>query len=97
MSSTVLLFSLSTLSISHLLLYPLLHDHCPLLSLWPAAGVGHYIHYEIEVAYPAAKNIVELDQVQNEECGDGMTNIIIFGASDSLCLYTTTTDLYQLN
>ena len=34
---------------------------------------------EIEVAHPAAKNMIELSRTQDEECGDGTTSVIILG------------------
>ena len=41
---------------------------------------GNAILREIEVAHPAAKNMIELSRTQDEECGDGTTSVIILGA-----------------
>ncbi|KAL8831669.1 MAG: hypothetical protein Q9170_005192 [Blastenia crenularia] len=38
---------------------------------------GHAILREIEVAHPAAKNMIELSRTQDEEVGDGTTTVII--------------------
>ncbi|KAH9912159.1 T-complex protein 1 [Epithele typhae] len=38
---------------------------------------GNAILREIEVAHPAAKNMIELSRTQDEECGDGTTSVII--------------------
>ncbi|KAF2721252.1 t-complex protein 1 subunit gamma [Polychaeton citri CBS 116435] len=38
---------------------------------------GHAILREIEVAHPAAKSMIELARVQDEEVGDGTTTVII--------------------
>ena len=35
------------------------------------------IFCEIDIAHPAAKNIIELSWTQDEECGDGMTSVIV--------------------
>ncbi|KAF8417898.1 hypothetical protein L210DRAFT_3427663, partial [Boletus edulis BED1] len=35
---------------------------------------GNAILREIDVAHPAAKNMIELSQTQDEECGDGTTS-----------------------
>lgn len=40
---------------------------------------GNAILREIEVAHPAAKNMIELSRTQDEECGDGTTSVIILG------------------
>ncbi len=40
---------------------------------------GHAILREIEVAHPAAKNMIELSRTQDEEVGDGTTTVIILG------------------
>ena len=42
---------------------------------------GNAILREIDVAHPAAKNMIELSRTQDEECGDGTTSVIILGAS----------------
>lgn len=42
---------------------------------------GNAILREIEVAHPAAKNMIELSRTQDEECGDGTTSVIILGMS----------------
>jgi hypothetical protein len=34
----------------------------------------------MDVAHPAAENMIELSQTQDEECGDGTTSVIILGA-----------------
>jgi TCP-1/cpn60 chaperonin family len=41
---------------------------------------GNAILREIEVAHPAAKNMIELSRTQDEEVGDGTTSVIILGA-----------------
>lgn len=38
---------------------------------------GNAILREIDVAHPAAKNMIELSRTQDEECGDGTTSVII--------------------
>ena len=40
---------------------------------------GNSILREVEVAHPAAKNMIELSRTQDEECGDGTTSVIILG------------------
>lgn len=40
---------------------------------------GNAILREIDVAHPAAKNMLELSRTQDEECGDGTTSVIILG------------------
>jgi T-complex protein 1 subunit gamma len=40
---------------------------------------GNSILREIDVAHPAAKNMIELSRTQDEECGDGTTSVIILG------------------
>ena len=45
---------------------------------------GNAILREIDVAHPAAKNMIELSRTQDEECGDGTTSVIILGAHVSL-------------
>lgn len=42
---------------------------------------GNAILREIDVAHPAAKNMIELSRTQDEEVGDGTTSVIILGAS----------------
>jgi len=42
---------------------------------------GNAILREIDVAHPAAKNMIELSRTQDEECGDGTTSVIILGGS----------------
>jgi T-complex protein 1 subunit gamma len=44
---------------------------------------GNAILREIDVAHPAAKNMIELSRTQDEECGDGTTSVIILGKSAS--------------
>ncbi|TRM61099.1 chaperonin Cpn60/TCP-1 family [Schizophyllum amplum] len=39
---------------------------------------GNAILREIDVAHPAAKNMIELSRTQDEECGDGTTSVIIW-------------------
>jgi hypothetical protein len=47
---------------------------------------GNAILREIDVAHPAAKNMIELSRTQDEECGDGTTSVIILGAyTNSFC------------
>ncbi|KAI0030977.1 T-complex protein 1 [Vararia minispora EC-137] len=38
---------------------------------------GNAILREIDVAHPAAKNMIELSRTQDEECGDGTTSVIV--------------------
>ncbi|KDQ51155.1 hypothetical protein JAAARDRAFT_41419 [Jaapia argillacea MUCL 33604] len=38
---------------------------------------GNAILREIDVAHPAAKNMIELSRTQDEECGDGTTSVVI--------------------
>ncbi|KAG8850789.1 T-complex protein 1 subunit gamma [Serendipita sp. 411] len=40
---------------------------------------GNAILREIEVAHPAAKNMIELSRTQDEEVGDGTTSVIVIG------------------
>ena len=42
---------------------------------------GNAILREIDVAHPAAKNMIELSRTQDEECGDGTTSVIVLGTS----------------
>ena len=49
---------------------------------------GNAILREIEVAHPAAKNMIELSRTQDEECGDGTTSVIVLGA---FAFYTAST------
>ena len=44
---------------------------------------GNAILREIDVAHPAAKNMIELSRTQDEECGDGTTSVIILGSQIS--------------
>lgn len=44
---------------------------------------GNAILREIDVAHPAAKNMIELSRTQDEECGDGTTSVIILGVLQS--------------
>jgi T-complex protein 1 subunit gamma len=48
----------------------------PLFSL---TNDGNAILREIDVAHPAAKNMIELSRTQDEECGDGTTSVIVLG------------------
>ncbi|KAF8749303.1 T-complex protein 1 [Rhizoctonia solani] len=41
---------------------------------------GNAILREIDVAHPAAKNMIELSRTQDEEVGDGTTSVIILGS-----------------
>ena len=50
---------------------------------------GNAILREIDVAHPAAKNMIELSRTQDEECGDGTTSVIILGAYLSLSILQT--------
>ncbi|KAG1718758.1 TCP-1/cpn60 chaperonin family-domain-containing protein [Suillus lakei] len=56
-----------TLCLSNVHLYRLTND-------------GNAILREIDVAHPAAKNMIELSRTQDEECGDGTTSVIILEA-----------------
>ena len=40
---------------------------------------GNTILREIDVAHPAAKNMIELSRTLEEECRDGTTSVIILG------------------
>lgn len=54
-----------------------------LLTLSRLTNDGNAILREIDVAHPAAKNMIELSRTQDEECGDGTTSVIILGISRS--------------
>ncbi|KAG6374235.1 TCP-1/cpn60 chaperonin family-domain-containing protein [Boletus reticuloceps] len=45
---------------------------------------GNAILHEIDVAHPAAKNMVELSRMQGEECSNGTTSVIIIPAGEIL-------------
>jgi hypothetical protein len=47
---------------------------------------GNAILREIDVAHPAAKNMIDLSRTQDEEVGDGTTSVIILGVPRS-CAY----------
>jgi T-complex protein 1 subunit gamma len=51
---------------------------------------GNAILREIDVAHPAAKNMIELSRTQDEECGDGTTSVIILGESIAICSWDFT-------
>ncbi|KAF8129916.1 chaperonin Cpn60/TCP-1 family [Boletus edulis] len=53
---------------------------------------GNAILREIDVAHPAAKNMIELSRTQDEECGDGTTSVIILGILH--CVYFRQTSSY---
>ena len=56
---------------------------------------GNAILREIDVAHPAAKNMIELSRTQDEECGDGTTSVIVLGALvSSLMNISLWIDLY---
>lgn len=44
---------------------------------------GNSILREIDVAHPAAKNMIELSRTQDEEVGDGTTSVVILGTTQS--------------
>jgi chaperonin GroEL (HSP60 family) len=48
---------------------------------------GNAILREIDVAHPAAKNMIELSRTQDEECGDGTTSVIVLGTLVSSLMY----------
>ena len=48
---------------------------------------GNAILREIDVAHPAAKNMIELSRTQDEECGDGTTSVIVLGTSARIYPY----------
>ena len=52
-----------------------------LIDFFRLTNDGNAILREIDVAHPAAKNMIELSRTQDEECGDGTTSVIILGAS----------------
>ena len=54
---------------------------------------GNAILREIDVAHPAAKNMIELSRTQDEECGDGTTSVIILGTPISASLSHTAVNL----
>jgi T-complex protein 1 subunit gamma len=62
-------------------------DHRPetfLISLFfSLTNDGNAILREIDVAHPAAKNMIELSRTQDEECGDGTTSVIVLGTSSA--------------
>ena len=47
---------------------------------------GNAILREIDVAHPAAKNMIELSRTQDEEVGDGTTSVIILGMEKMISL-----------
>ena len=47
---------------------------------------GNAILREIDVAHPAAKNMIELSRTQDEECGDGTTSVIVLGKFVLRCI-----------
>jgi chaperonin GroEL (HSP60 family) len=49
---------------------------------------GNSILREIDVAHPAAKNMIELSRTQDEECGDGTTSVIILGVTLSFSMFS---------
>lgn len=49
---------------------------------------GNAILREIDVAHPAAKNMIELSRTQDEECGDGTTSVIILGERFLSCSFS---------
>lgn len=51
---------------------------------------GNAILREIDVAHPAAKNMIELSRTQDEECGDGTTSVIILGMNSYYTLLDIT-------
>jgi T-complex protein 1 subunit gamma len=54
-------------------------DGLELTSEFRLTNDGNAILREIDVAHPAAKNMIELSRTQDEECGDGTTSVIILG------------------
>lgn len=52
---------------------------CPDRAILRLTNDGNAILREIDVAHPAAKNMIELSRTQDEECGDGTTSVIILG------------------
>jgi len=59
-----------------------------ILFLFRLTNDGNAILREIDVAHPAAKNMIELSRTQDEECGDGTTSVIILGAAALLFICT---------
>lgn len=55
-------------------------DNCIDTSFSSLTNDGNAILREIDVAHPAAKNMIELSRTQDEECGDGTTSVIILGS-----------------
>lgn len=51
------------------------------VSMYRLTNDGNAILREIDVAHPAAKNMIELSRTQDEECGDGTTSVIVLAAS----------------
>lgn len=56
---------------------------------------GNAILREIDVAHPAAKNMIELSRTQDEECGDGTTSVIILGTPTLISLYDLDIDTHK--
>jgi hypothetical protein len=52
--------------------------------LYRLTNDGNAILREIDVAHPAAKNMIELSRTQDEEVGDGTTSVIILGESTDI-------------
>jgi hypothetical protein len=71
--------------------------YCSIFLFWTSLIVvcfsltndGNAILREIDVAHPAAKNMIELSRTQDEECGDGTTSVIVLGALVCLLMYIT--------
>ncbi|ELU37150.1 T-complex protein 1 [Rhizoctonia solani AG-1 IA] len=49
---------------------------------------GNAILREIDVAHPAAKNMIELSRTQDEEVGDGTTSVIILAPAGEVLAHT---------
>lgn len=54
--------------------------------LFSLTNDGNAILREIDVAHPAAKNMIELSRTQDEECGDGTTSVIVLGTPSARIL-----------
>jgi hypothetical protein len=57
---------------------------------------GNAILREIDVAHPAAKNMIELSRTQDEECGDGTTSVIVLGIHIHSFIYISDVCVAQL-
>ena len=74
----------------------LLGSFLKLFPLFSLTNDGNAILREIDVAHPAAKNMIELSRTQDEECGDGTTSVIVLGTPPArISLYAQNDDDYS--